>query len=337
MTRPSMRYALGLGVAAALLAGCGGSQLPSGMPAGSLVPGSTPTRHVSKGRSWIAPDAGKALLYVSNGVGIVNVYRYWQRSLVGELTDFTQPEGECTDGSGNVYITDYGSSKIVEYAHGKKAPSRAIDTSPYRPYGCAVNPKNGDLAVANYSQASYYSQGSVAVYKKAEGTPTYYTNENLYTVNACAYDKYGDLLVSGFDDFSSSSFAYGAFGYLPAGSDDFELVALAAPSSFGWGEVPGVAWDGKYWAVGGYYGDVYQYSINIKPELVGTVTLPGASAPLAFYRPNASKQATQAVGAYVSDVDNDVYYWNYPAGGPAFATITHGLAKPFGVAISIIK
>jgi hypothetical protein len=330
------RYVLGLSAAAALFAGCGGPQVPLGAPGAPLAVGPAAGEHAPRGRSWMDAGSSKVLLYVSNGVGIVNVYRYAQRNLVGELTDFTQPMGECTDRAGNVYIADYGSSTIVEYAHGAKTPLRAINDSPYRPYGCAVSPKNGDLAVANFSQSSYYSQGNVAVYKHAKGKPVYYSDVDLYNVNACAYDKYGDLLAAGFYNYSSSFYASGAFGYLPAGSKDFELVALPPPTTCcgGWGEVAGVAWDGEYWTVEAYYDDIYQYSIDIKPELVGTVALSGEAGPVAFY-PGGEKQAKQVVGT--DNFANDVYYWNYPAGGGAFATITHGLARPFGVAISVLK
>jgi hypothetical protein len=275
-----------------------------------------------------------ALLYVSNSDGIVNVYRYSKHTLVGELTDFTQPKGECTDRSGNVYITDYGSSRIVEYAHGAKTPLRAINDSPYRPYGCAVNPRNGDLAVANYSQLASYSQGNLAVFVHARGNPKYYSNEYLYNVNACAYDKYGDLLAAGF--FDNSDYITGYFGYLAAGSSNFETIDLPFPNSTRtiiWDEVPGVAWDGEYFTVESYRA-IYQYSINIKPEFVGTVNIEGGDGPVAFYPPNAKQQATQAVGT--GNSENDVFYWDYPSGA-AIATITHGLARPFGVAISIPK
>jgi hypothetical protein len=151
------------------------------------------------GVSWVKPDAvNQDLLYVSNRDGIVNMYGYQSRHLVGQLLDFTSPAGQCTDASGNVYITDYGTDEIAEYPHGGKRPLRIIDGSPYEPYGCAVNPKNGDLAVANYGQYSYDSKGNLAVYAHAQGTPTYYTDSNMDHVNACAYDKYGDLLVTGF-------------------------------------------------------------------------------------------------------------------------------------------
>jgi hypothetical protein len=276
-----------------------------------------------------------ALLYVSNGDGIVNVYRYSKGTLVGELTDFSQPKGECTDGSGNVYITDYGRGKIVEYAHGAKTPLRRIDDFPYRPYGCAVNPRNGDLAVANYSSVTTYShQGNLAVFVHAKGQPKYYSNTSLYNVNACAYDKYGDLLAAGFFT-ESSYYVSGYFGYLAAGSSDFETIDLPSPTTCcGWSEVPGVAWDGEYFTVESYRA-IDQYSINIKPALIGTVQLDEGEGPVAFYPPNSKQQATQAVGT--GNSENDVFYWDYPTGGAPIATIAHGLARPFGVAISIPK
>lgn len=326
-------YALGICAAVGMLSGCG-SPAPLA-PAGSLA-GDGTARHVSPDSSWMDPAAvGTFLLYVSNGDGIVNVYRYWQHTLVGELTNFTKPEGECTDGSGNVYITDYGSGEIVEYAHGGKTPLRTINDSPYKPYGCAINLKNGDLAVANYSQSSYYSEGNVAVYAGAKGKPAYYSNKYLYHVNACAYDKYGDLLATGFYLYSGY-YLYTNFAYLPAKSKDFEQIDLPPSSSYGWGAVQGVGWDGEYWTVEAY-DDLYQYTINIKPELIGTVKLEGDSGPVAFYSTDPNKQATQAVGAYSFESTSYVYYWKYPAGGEPVEQVTHGLDEPFGVAISVRK
>jgi hypothetical protein len=96
--------------------------------------------------------------------------------------------------------------------------------------------------------------------------------------------------------------------------------------------VQGVGWDGEYWTVEAY--DLYQYTINIKPQLIGTVKLQGDSGPVAFYGADPNKQATQAVGA---DSTGYVYYWKYPAGGEPIAQVTHGLDEPFGVAISVQK
>lgn len=337
------RYAVSAGTAVALLTACALRPAPNELPAAVAPAGpladTASASHPMHGSSWMAGgNAKQDLLYVSNGDGIVNVYRYSQHNLVGELTKFTQPEGECTDASGNVYITDYATSTIAEYAHGGKTALRVIDGSPYGPYGCAVNLKNGDLAVANYNQASSYSEGNVAVYAHAKGTPTYYSNKDLYQVNACAYDKYGDLLVTGFSLYSGYRL-YTSFAYLPAKSENYQEIALPPPNStFGWYDfqVHGMGWDGEYWTVEAY-DELYQYTINIKPQLIGSVELQGDSSPVAFYFANPKKQATQAVGADNSQSAPHAYYWNYPAGGPPYVTITHGLDRPFGVAISAGK
>jgi uncharacterized repeat protein (TIGR03803 family) len=50
------------------------------------------------------------LLYVSNANETVNVYRYWQRTLAGVLTDFKQPMGACADSAGDVYCRETGNS-----------------------------------------------------------------------------------------------------------------------------------------------------------------------------------------------------------------------------------
>jgi hypothetical protein len=38
--------------------------------------------------------------------------------LVGTLTGFTNPQGDCVDKSNNVWIVDTEASQLIEYAHG---------------------------------------------------------------------------------------------------------------------------------------------------------------------------------------------------------------------------
>jgi hypothetical protein len=307
-------------------------------PGASTIPAVDADQRAAARVSWVKPDAAaQDLLYVSNGNGIVNVYGYFTHNLVGELIDFTQPEGECSDAKGDVYVTDYGAGDIDEYTHGGKTPLRVIDEKGYNPYACAIDLRSGDLAVANWGSGSYYSQGSLAIYAHAKGKPTYYSSKDLYHMNGVAYDRYGDLLVTGFY-YYSSVYLETYFAYLPAKSKDFQEIALPPPNSSGWymTSVLGVGWDGEYWTVD-LYDVVYQYSIDIKPELVGSVKFDGAETPVAFYAPNPKKQATQAVSGEGFENDNDVYFFQYPAGGEPYASLTHGLDKPFGIAISLTK
>jgi len=328
------RFAFTIG-AAGLIAGCGGSQPPIG--GGSDIPRAAAYRSVPHS-SWItAASSSQDLLYVSNGNGIVNIYSYSTQELIGELIDFTKPEGECTDRKGDVYITDYSTSDIDEYAHGATTAMRVIKDSSYNPVACAIDPKSGDLAVANYSDGGSYTQGSLAIYKHAKGKPKYYTSKALYQVNGVAYDAHGDLLVTGFYLYSGY-YVETAFAYMVAKSKNLQQITLPPPySSDGWGSVAGVVWDGKYFGVASY-DHLYQYTINIKPELIGTVVLDGAEIAPAFYDRNPKKQATQAAStAYEFGQNDAAYLYQYPAGGEPYATITHGIDDPLGVAISLAK
>ena len=88
-----------------IFAGCGGSGLQAAPPAGltDVAARTAAPQHSGHPRSSMAQDlAQRDLLYVSNGNCTVNVYRYWQHTLAGVLTDFTDPKGACSDQIGNV-------------------------------------------------------------------------------------------------------------------------------------------------------------------------------------------------------------------------------------------
>ena len=73
----------------------------------------------------------RTLLYVSNSNDLVNIYRYWQKNLVGVLTNFNQPVGMCLDDKRNVYMTDRSAETIVEYSHGASTAIRTINDAPF--------------------------------------------------------------------------------------------------------------------------------------------------------------------------------------------------------------
>lgn len=305
-----------------------------GSPPQAVVPfGPAPTGNSAKGL------AQRDLLYVSNANGTVSVYRYWQRTLVTVLTKFTTPKGECSDAAGNVYIADYGAKKLYEYAHGGTKPIKTIDDSPYRPEGCAVSPKNGDLAVANYGESDswYYGTGNLAIYPHGGGSPIFYGNEDDH-FTGCAYDDYGDLLAVSQNGYSGPWYYYAYFYYLPKKSSKLILMNLPGPSrSWYWRSVQGVAWDGEYWDVNSY--SLYLYSINIKANYVGKIPLSttyGGLAQVALYRKALKGRATQAAGATNNyNGKNAVDFWKYPVGGTPIDDLTKDLDAPVGVAISL--
>ena len=294
-----MRRAFLLSVALAT-AGCGQTAAP-------FIGQQTPLTHH---RVWMDSIAKKVdLLYISDGNGEVTVYTYWQKTLVGELTGFTQPTGECVDKTGDVFIADYGAQKVIEYAHAGKKPIATIDDSPYAPYACSVDLATGALAVANEAGGS--SQGNIAVYANAKATPKLYSVKNIPNFQACAFDNGGNLLAS--NDQAGSRYAN--FAWLPKGGSKLLDVTLPGPEkAWAWDGVDGIQWDGRYFVIDDY--SLYRESVsNGQGYYIGDTSLQiagGQAGPFWIYNIHANKQGTQVVGAYNDFSSAYVYYWNYP-------------------------
>ncbi len=95
------RYALAIGAASALLAGCGGSQPPIGAP-GAMPQSRATTTQARHGKSWMLPEAKREnLIYtVSNPRAVLS---YDTGKLVGTIVSSYDYEGVCADESGNVF------------------------------------------------------------------------------------------------------------------------------------------------------------------------------------------------------------------------------------------
>lgn len=339
MNRYAVRYALMLG-AAAVLAACGATQLPIGAP-GSMPQSRTPATHTESGGSWMLPEAkAENLLYVSDELsGDVDVYRYWQQKRVGVLTGFKEPTGECADGQGDVYIVDFKANDIVEYSHARKSPTKILSDGPYSPLGCAIDPLNGDLAVANWWEGGLSGSGSLAIYRHAQGKPTFYTDPYLYRFESCAYDDKGNLLTTN-ADYNDSG--YGSqFAYMAKGSKSLFDIDISGGSSWGGGfdGVQGIAWDGKYFVLNDELSSEVLYRVAIRRDhgrVVGRTYLDEQwdLGPIAIYNNHSGSEGTQVVGASGYD-EVSVTYWKYPAGGPPTAQITKNLQRPYGLAISL--
>jgi hypothetical protein len=131
------RYALGSCVAAAMLAGCGGSQPPIGAP--GAMPQSV-TESTQDARSG-------PLLYVSNDGEDhdVTVYRAGAKdpSPIETISSGLQfPGGMCLDGKGTLYVTDQD-GWVAEYPAGKTKPSKIITKGIDTPAFCAIDSKAG--------------------------------------------------------------------------------------------------------------------------------------------------------------------------------------------------
>ncbi len=204
---PFARDCAGLAAAAALLAGCGG-----GVPATGANLGAPAARYLNTGTSWIGPDLNKQwLLYVSDGAdGVVDIYNYraTRGKLVGQITGFNFPYGQCVDASGDVYVVDNGTSEIYEYQHGVSAPIATAGDSFGKPDGCSVDPTTGNVAVSNFSGATSSTAGGVDVFAGGlRGKQTYYTAPNLFRAFPGAYDPNGNFFAQGIDYSGAVNFA----------------------------------------------------------------------------------------------------------------------------------
>ena len=330
------RCATSLCAAAVLLAGCGGSQplisAPGMMPRSRAV-----VMHANRGGSWMLPEGtSQDLLYVGNLSAGVTVYTYPQGELVGNLKGFNEPRGLCIDKAGDVFVTDFDGAKIVEYAHGGTKPiaTLADDGSPY---GCAVDPTTGNLAVANGCDGpsgSCFPEGTVLIYKKAKGKPEVLNDPNIPpAMTYCAYDKHGNLFVDSYGHFYQIGFAE-----LPAGSTTFKTITLKLPKRAEF--AGGLQWVGKYLGVG--FGD---------GNVVGEYRIKGDSAtrvqvtPLRGVRRGYGTNQFWVEGATliapviptVRHSNGIVEFFRYPHGGKPFKTFTTSVDTPYAAVVSSAK
>src|SRR5579863_9957502 len=112
-------YAITLSVAASLLAGCGGSQPPTGVSS-AIAQRRGVAAHIERIESGMPPKAKGDLLYVSQASGAVYVFSYPDGRSVGTLIGLGgNPDDVCADPAGHVFVTEFPSS-IQEYARDKK-------------------------------------------------------------------------------------------------------------------------------------------------------------------------------------------------------------------------
>jgi hypothetical protein len=269
--------------------------------------------------SWIKPgNASKKLLYVvDRGAASVEIYTYPKLVHVGELTGFNTPLFDCADQAGNVWVVDYGTATVYEYAHGGTTPINVL-SNVYNPYECDVNNKTGDLAVATNIVSSSLDLGEVAIYHNASGSPTVYSDRNFMLIDGLAYDNAGNLFVDGYG--GSDHFHYAE---LPSGSSDFTEITLSeSPASPG-----AVRWDGHYVVIGDYANTLYQ---THGATVVSTITLNLPSSELRGFL-IVHKKVVVADAYYSPSID----IFAYPAGGSPKKQIASGLTSPWDVALSL--
>lgn len=296
--------------------------------AGCSAAGTAPVQSLQTGSQVdaqpIVPDATGNLLYVADlNNNAVYVYTYPGGVLQRTLTGFQGSHGECVDAAGDVFVTNGGKSQVLEYRHGGRRPIQRFSDPNYFTLECAVNPVNGDLAVAGDFEGS--GMPSVAIYKKAQrGTPTLVTTPNVVRMYFIGYDAKGNLFVDGTDQHTGFELAE-----IPADGSPAKAITLNHSIY-----LPGaVQWDGHHLAIGdqaSLYGPskILQFDItDNKGIMAGETDLTDSCDVLQFWI-----HGDKVVAGNICSPT--VQFFRYPQGGASIKTLSGPLSEPLGVAVS---
>lgn len=268
-----------------------------------------------------ADAASQDLLYVSN-LRSVTIYSYPLGKVEGKLKGFYDARGECVDKNSDVFVTNVGTDQILGFAHGARKRFRALPGYAL-PEGCSIDPASGDLAAAD-------SDGTIAIYKNAQGKPRVYKRSPFKQAFWCSYDNKGNLFVDGVGE-SASNFV---LAELPKNGRGLMLVSLDQSMGF----PGGVQWDGKYLTVGTYQSPatgapvVYRFKIagDHGTEIGATTLGSGAADVRQFWIQNAT-----LIAPMERVLEPDVFFYRYPKGGKATKRIRAGLDSPVGAVVSL--
>jgi hypothetical protein len=331
------KYAVGVTVAAALLAGCssGGSSalspstgMQNAVRSGHLQPLRVGGLLVASATLPIAkfvhvpimPDKHKKKKvndeYISNFYSSTLLEFDYPKSdaSIGSLSG-DDPQGECTQtGKKDWWQVNSGDDEIDEYAYGGTSPIATLSESAGEAAGCSLNSK-GDLAV------SILGSGDIVIFTGHTGSGTTVA-DGLDSTYFIAYDAKGDLFVDGITEQDT----YG-MSEMAAGSSSFSTVSLPNTPEF----PGGLQWDGKYITFNDQEAhEIYQYTVSGDvATLEGTVDLNGTSDCVQTW---IAKKLV-----YCPDAGNEnATVFKYPAGGSAVATLSGSFDLPIG-AVSVAK
>lgn len=313
------QYALTIG-AAALLAGCDGSQTPIGGP-GAMPLTAALAKRDDHDISWKLPEAVKKtykveppLLYASNlGNENVTVYRASAKDpapLATITDDLDIPYGACVDGQGTLYVADDTDSAgwVSEYPLGKTKPSTIISDGIAGPSYCAIDAK-GNLWVTNYGSRN------VTQYLKGSKRPHAVITKGLTYPVGIAFDPSGNLYVGNFDSFSENVVVYA-----PGSKSPSRTITNGVTSPRGLA----VDANGTLYVTNVYQNDVAEYRSG-QSDPFQTITQ-------AMDRPGdvaVDKKGT----LYVSNIGNNTVFEFAPGSlKPLKREISQGLGEPNGIA-----
>lgn len=288
-------------------------------------------------RSWISPKvSGKSTVLFVSDTGTDDVYMYEVPSLklVGTITGFQQPQGECSDAKGDVWITDANAQTIYEVSHQGRLEQKLADSKGY-PVGCAWN-TNGDLAVMNIFGTDG-AHGEVLVYPHHSKRPITYVNTQQYYYDFGGYDASGNLF---FDGRSES----GAFmlSELPSGAKSAQTIAinqrLYFPGMVQMSTASGNLLVGDQECGGSSRACVYQMTISGSTATVaGTVKLESATGSAVCDLVQGVEANGRIAGSdweFCGYTKTSADLWPFPGGGKPSTENESTDTTPVGAALS---
>lgn len=312
-------------VTAATLAACSGISSTQPATSPNVAASALHARSQTSLHSWMDPRAkGQRLLYVSDTQNkAVYVFGGSSNTLVGTLTGFSRPMGECVDADNDVWIVD--SDAAIEYAHGGTAPIGKIVTSYYNfttPYSCAVDPLTHDIAIG--INHSYYHDAGFVMVCASQSQCTDYQPAAAAYVSFVSYDKDGNLYADGV----SRSRVFGLAVRPPGGR--FKKLTIKGATITAPGALLnkfGMLSLGARVTSGGSV--IYQ--VGSDGTVTGKTQLSGAAGCSQFAIAGNGKYAR--VTCPNSESANVTKY-KYPAGGAPLVTLSGPFAKPFAAVYS---
>jgi hypothetical protein len=315
-------------------------------PAGIFKDVMTGARERDHLGSWISQDIESAhkLLFVSDTIGVVWIYKMPSLEIKGILTGFQGINGMCSDGKGSVWVAMSSVEQMWKLAHDGTIVSILQDTIG-TPIGCGVDPTTGNLAVSNVTNNTEGSHigGSLLVYPGGAGDPAeYWCSSCLISYYFAGYDTSGNLFVDGKN--ASNAFA---LAELPAGSsttDQLKALNIEGGTLY----APGmVEWDaaGHYLVIGDQSCDNKRAACVYRAKIVGSTAKITGRTTLLDSAGNPICDMIQGTldGSTIAGSDSDGGFcghpsgtdlWRFPAGGQATHYNDIYDSSPVGAAIS---
>ncbi len=216
--------------AAALLAGCGGSQPPIAMP--NPLQKSFPIGEIVQTQS-LRPTykVSGPLLFVANidltltPLGIYHANENNAKPIATISTDIDNSRGVCIDKHGTLYVTNApnsGAGWVSEYALGQTKPLRVITKGIDYPGYCAID-ASGNLWVANIGGID------VTEYLKGSTKPHAMITNGLTYPIGIAIDREGNLYVSNYRPYSAQNIQV----YAPGSTSPSRTITKGVSSPVG--------------------------------------------------------------------------------------------------------